>query len=478
MASSQDKKEELHVLLVAFSAQGHINPLLRLGKTLLTKGLHVTLATTQIVYHRVFKPTTADDATVPASITTNGIQVIFFSDGFGTGKDRKVLNVDHFMDIIGKVGPNNLSNLIKEHFINNSKKLACIINNPFIPWVADVAANFNIPCACLWIQPCALYAIYYRFYNNLNQFPTQQNPQMTVHLPGLPPLQPQDLPSFLLPSNTHQSMPKVLKEVFQHANKIKWFLANSFHHLEKEAIASMDEVCPITTVGPLVPPSLVGQEETEDVGLEMWRAGESCMEWLNQQAPSSVIYVSFGSLLEFSSKELESIAKALKNSSKPFLWVNKGVDREQEEQVVQLLKGLVEKRKERGMVVSWCPQTKVLSHPAIACFLTHCGWNSILEAITTGTPMVAWPKWTDQPTNAKLISDVFRLGVRLAPDAEGFVAAEEVERAFQRIFAAAEFRSNASELKRAAREAVSPGGSSDRNIQSFVDEIIGGRFGE
>ncbi|XP_014512128.1 UDP-glycosyltransferase 84B2 [Vigna radiata var. radiata] len=461
--------EELHVLLVAFSAQGHINPLLRLGKSLLTRGLHVSLATTELVYHRVFKSSTADAASsVPTSITINGIQVIFFADGLGTGQIN--FTVDSYMELIGKFGPDNLSNLIETHFLNASKKLACIINNPFVPWVADVAANYSIPCACLWIQPCALYAIYYRFYNNLNDFPTLENPSMSVKLPGLPLLQPQDLPSFVLPSNPFGSIPKVLSEMLQHTKKLKWVLANSFYELEKDVIDSMAELCPITAVGPLVPPSLLDQDENEDVGIEMWKPQDSCMEWLNHQPPSSVIYVSFGSLIVFTAQQLESIAKALKNSNKPFLWVIKN---KEGEEAVPLPEGFVEESKEQGMVVPWCPQTKVLSHPAIACFLTHCGWNSMLEAITTGTTMIAWPQWTDQPTNAKLISDVFRLGVRLTQGSDGFVATEEVERAIEQVFASEEFNRKASELKRAAREAVAHGGSSDRNIQSFVDEIIG-----
>ncbi|KAL9317253.1 hypothetical protein ACSQ67_013770 [Phaseolus vulgaris] len=472
MASKDKTQEDLHVLLVAFSAQGHINPLLRLGNTLQARGLHVTLATTELVYHRVFKSSTAHAAdTVPTSITTNGIQIIFFSDGFGIGQNTAT--IDSYMELVGKFGPVNLSNVIKNHFINTSKKLACIINNPFVPWVADVAASYNIPCACLWIQPCALYAIYYRFYNSLNEFPTLENPSMSVNLPGLPLLQPQDLPSFVLPSNPFGSMPKVLAEMLQHMKKLKWVLANSFYELEKDVIDSMAELCPITAVGPLVPPSLLGEDENEDVGIEMWKPQDSCMEWLTHQPPSSVIYVSFGSLIVFTAKQLESIAKALKNSNKPFLWVIKN---KEGEEPVPLPEGFVEESKEQGMVIPWCPQTKVLSHPAIACFLTHCGWNSMLEAITTGTPMIAWPQWTDQPTNAKLISDVFRVGVRLTPGSDGFVATEEVERAFEEVFAAEEFKRNASELKRAAREAVAHGGSSDRNIQSFVDEIIGGKL--
>ncbi|KAL1342867.1 hypothetical protein HN51_029343 [Arachis hypogaea] len=477
--ASVDKKE-LHVLLVAFSAQGHINPLLRFGKSLLTRGLHVTLATTELVYLRVFKKPTDDD-TIPASITVNGIHVVFFSDGFVSEPELKSTSVDDFMESIAKSGPISISNIIKDQFLSNtSKKLACIINNPFVPWVADVAAEFGIPCACLWIQPCALYAIYYRFYNNLNSFPTLQNPNIQVQLPGLPLLQPQDLPSFVLPSNTFGSFQKVLADMlqFQHMKKLKWILANSFYELEKDVIDSMAEIFPIKPVGPLVPPSLLlGCDDDDDVGINMWKPQDSCMEWLNQKPRSSVIYISFGSLVVLSENQWKSIADAVVRSKRPFLWVIKLKDGTVQDPSQIPSASFLEETKEQGMVVPWCPQTKVLSHDSVACFLTHCGWNSMLEAITAGVPMIAYPQWTDQPTNAKLISDVFGTGIRLRQDdgGEGFVATEEVERAIEEIFVgprAEEIRKNARVLKQAARDAVAEGGSSDRNIQCFVDEIL------
>ncbi|KAI5401185.1 hypothetical protein KIW84_065870, partial [Lathyrus oleraceus] len=437
--SSQDQKTkpEIHVLLVAFSAQGHINPLLRLGKSLLTKGLKVTLATTELVYHRVFKSTTTSTTTttaIPTSYTINGIEVLFFSDGLDISEGH--ISVDEFMNLIAKSGPISLTNLIKNNFLNNSsKKLACIINNPFVPWVTNVAFELNIPCACLWIQPCTLYSIYYSFYNHLNHFPTLESPETDVEIPGLPLLKPQDLPSFVLPTNDIKTLSNVLKQMFQNMKKLKWVLANSFYELEKDAIDSMAEIFPITTVGPLVPPSLLGQDQIDDAAIEMWKPQDSCMEWLNQKPPSSVIYISFGSLIFLKEKQMLSIAKALKNTNKYFLWVMK--DKEGDE--VHLPEKFIEETKEKGLIVTWCPQTRVLVHPSIACFLTHCGWNSTLEAITAGVPMIGYPQWTDQPTNAKLVSDVFRTGIRLKPDSDGFVESEEVERAIEDIVGGEKF---------------------------------------
>lgn len=197
MALDGENKQTVHVLLVAFAAQGHINPMLRLGKRLASKGLDVTLATTEPA--RELHPSTT---------SIGGIHLEFFSDGLPLDYPR-TSNMDYFMDSIIKFGPPNLTTLIQNH----PKKFSCIINNPFVSWVADVAAELRIPCAMLWIQPCTLYAIYYRFYNKLNSFPTVTDPDMSVKLPGLPQLLKEDLPTFVLPSNPFRSFADMLDDV-------------------------------------------------------------------------------------------------------------------------------------------------------------------------------------------------------------------------------------------------------------------------
>ncbi|KAI7992726.1 UDP-glycosyltransferase 84B1 [Camellia lanceoleosa] len=208
--AAMEKKEEIHVLMVAFSSQGHINHMLRLAKRLLSKGLDVTLATTEVARHRML--TSSSTTTTTTVVTVNSIDDVglaFFSNGLNLDYDLKT-NLDHYM--------------------------------PFIPWAADVAAEHGIPCALLWIQPCSLYSIYYRFYNHLNQFPSSANPNMSVELPGLPLLNTEDLPSFVLPSNPFGSFPKLSCGLFQNMKKMKWVLANSFHELESQAIDSMFDI--------------------------------------------------------------------------------------------------------------------------------------------------------------------------------------------------------------------------------------------
>ncbi|XP_044481053.1 UDP-glycosyltransferase 84B2-like [Mangifera indica] len=484
MALTEDKQVIHHVLLVAFAAQGHINPLLRLGKRLVSKGLHVTLACTGNIQERLLKQVATTNTEDESNNSSNnskshsisGIQLLFFSDGFDLDYDRKA-DLDHYFNTLEKVGPVNLSNMIIEHYYNNHKKLSCIVINPFVPWAADVAVQHRVPCALLWIQPCSIFAIYYRFFNKLNSFPTSENPDLSVELPGLPVLSTEDLPSFVLPSNPFNSLLKMISGLYQNMKKHKWVLANSFLELEKDVIHSMSELCPIRPVGPLVPTSLLCEDEESDVGVELWKPEDACSEWLNKQSASSVIYVSFGSITVLSAKQMEAIATALKNSNHPFLWVAKQPEVPTSDGAGQLPNGFIEETKDQGFIASWCPQTKVLAHPAIVCFITHCGWNSLSETIAAGVPVITFPQWSDQPTNAKLVTDVFKIGLKLRRNSEGIVSTEEVETCIEEIIngpKSEEYKKNVMELKAAATKAVASGGSSDMNIQWLVDEISNG----
>lgn len=118
-------------------------------------------------------------------------------------------------------------------------------------------------------------------------------------------------------------------------------------------------------------------------------------------------------------------------------------------------------------------------HKAVACFMTHGGWNSALETVVSGVPVIVYPEWTDQPTNAKLLSDVFKVGVRVrinGDEEDGVVTTKEVERCIEEVIngpKAAEMKKRAMELKEAANKALEAGGSSDQNINDFIKNISG-----
>ncbi|KAG2556681.1 hypothetical protein PVAP13_8NG186701, partial [Panicum virgatum] len=166
----------------------------------------------------------------------------------------------------------------------------------------------------------------------------------------------------------------------------------------------------------------------------------------------------------YNEEQLEELGNGLCNSGKPFLWVV----RSNEEH--KLSNELREKCKERGLIVSWCPQLEVLSHKSTGCFFTHCGWNSTLEAIANGVPMIAIPHWADQPTISKYMESKWCMGMRGRKDEKGLVTRDEVERCVKEVMDGErkdEYRRNAAEWMQKAEEAMQSGGSSDKNITEF-----------
>ncbi|OVA01409.1 UDP-glucuronosyl/UDP-glucosyltransferase [Macleaya cordata] len=231
---------------------------------------------------------------------------------------------------------------------------------------------------------------------------------------------------------------------------------------------------PIRPVGPLF-------KSQNDVSVrgDMWKSSDDCLQWLDSQSPGSVVYISFGSVVSLTKEQMEELGSGLLKSGMKFLWVIKppskkyGFGSEAPD-------GFVEAAESKGsLVVEWCPQEKVLAHPAVSCFVTHCGWNSSMECLSSGVLVVAFPGWGDQVTNAKFLVDVYGVGVRMkkSTDEKGeveLVKSEEVVRCIVESMKgqkAVEMKKNVLKWKKAAEEAVAEGGSSYRNIQAFVDDI-------
>lgn len=227
----------------------------------------------------------------------------------------------------------------------------------------------------------------------------------------------------------------------------------------------------IKTIGPTIPSKYLDKRlgDDKDYGLHLFKPEiDICMNWLNSKETGSVVYISFGSVAAVEEDQMRELALGLKRSNSNFLWVI----RETEKKKLPL--NFIEETSEKGLVVSWCPQLEVLAHKAVGCFLTHCGWNSTLEALSLGVPMVVLPQWTDQTTNAKFVADVWEVGIRAKRDEKGMIRKEEMERCIREIMEgdkSEDVKRNADKWKKLAIEAVNEGGSSDKNIEEFVAKL-------
>ncbi|XP_021851218.2 UDP-glycosyltransferase 84B2-like [Spinacia oleracea] len=455
--------KETNVLMVSLFYQGHISPMIRFAKLLSSKGLHVTVATTNNARDHLLNGLAKE---------TNFIDFEFFDDGLDNELDRdKNLGI-LLEEYLPRNGAKNLSDLIYT-LEAKGKRFACIINNCFVPWVTNVATTHKLPCAMLWIQSCATYGIFYHYYHkNISHISELIDPNHGFKIPGLPLLKLEDLPTLILPSSPPYFL-KVVMKTMSILDEFRWIFGSSFCDIEESLVHSMMQFKPIIPIGPLVPPSMLkvgGAQENEE-------ENDLCMNWLDKQGKSSVIYIALGSISVLSQSETEALAMALESDkNRRFLWVRKEGKEGWGRKMGELPEGFIENTKDRGLIVPWCCQEKVLMHPAIECFLTHCGWNSTLETIMAGVPIIAYPDWTDQPTNAILLVDVFKVGVRMSKKKDGELEKEEIERCIMEVTTgprALAMKEQSIMWKEAAKKATLSGGSSNMNIENFINELKG-----
>ncbi|XP_027903564.1 UDP-glycosyltransferase 75C1-like [Vigna unguiculata] len=458
-----------HFLLVTYPIQGHINPSLQYAKRLAAIGVHVTFATSVYLHRRMLnKPT------VP------GLSFVTFSDGYDDGyKTTDDTHVGSYMAELKRRGSEFLGNIITSTK-KEGKPFTCVTYTLMLPWVAKLAREFRIPGVLLWIQAATVLDIYYHYFHEyreyINMVHTSENP--IIELPGLPfPLATRDIPSFLLPSNIYSFAIPSLEEHFKLFDEETnpRVLVNTFQDLEPEALKAIDKLTMIS-IGPLVPSAFLDGKDPTDTsfGGDIFHGSNDYVEWLDSKPALSVVYVSFGTLAVLGQRQMEEVARALLDSGYPFLWVIREPNGKQEKlQELSCRKEL----EQRGKIVTWCSQLEVLSHGSLGCFLTHFGWNSTMESLSSGVPMVGFPQWTDQGTNAKLVEDVWKTGVRVdgKANAEGIVEGVEIRKCLEVVMGSGgkgeELRRNAEKWKRLAKEAVKEGGSSDRNMRTFLDYV-------
>lgn len=447
-----------HCLIVPFPAQGHINPMLQFSKRLQSKGVKVTIASTQSFLKRMQE--------LPTSVSIEAI-----SDGYDDGGMEQAGTFVAYITRFKEVGSDTLSQLIQK-LSNCGCPVNCIVYDSFLPWAVEVAKDFGLVSAAFFTQNCAMDNIYYHAHKGvIKLLPTQVDEE--IFIPGFSsPIESSDLPSFNIGPEAERIL-EMLVNQFSNLDRVDWVLINSFYELEKEVIDWMAKIYPIKTIGPTIPSMYIDKrlDDDKEYGFSVFKPmTNECLNWLNHQPISSVVYVSFGSIVILEAEQMEELVWGLKHSNKNFLWIVRSTEEP------KLPKNFLEElTSEKGLVVSWCPQLQVLEHESIGCFLTHCGWNSTLEAISLGVPMVTMAKWTDQTTNAKLVKDVWEMGVKAKQDEKGIVRREVIEECIKLVMEEEKgkvIRENAKKWKELARFAVDEGGSSDKNIEEFVSKLV------
>ncbi|XP_022879010.1 UDP-glycosyltransferase 74E2-like [Olea europaea var. sylvestris] len=442
------ERGKVHVVVLAYHGQGHINPMIQFSKRLAAKGIHVTVATT---------------LSNTKAIQSASSSIVFESiyDDCAEGGVAGPGGFRGFLDRFEASGTRNLTQLIRD----SERPVKCLVYDANITWASSVASQMGVDRAAFFTQSCAAIASYYPMHCELSEV-TPSVPASS--LPGLPEIGLPNLPSLGPDTGRYPPIIRYLLQQFDNSENADWVLFNSFDKLEEDVVSWMSKLWPVRTIGPTLPSIYLDNrvEDDDDYGFNIHKPNtDACMKWLDSKETGSVVYVSFGSNANLNTEQTVELAAALKQSNNSFLWVV------QPSEESKLPTNFHDENSGKGLIVKWCPQLEVLAHHAVGCFISHCGWNSTMEAISLGVPMVAMPQILDQMTNAHFVEYVWQVGTMPKSDEKGVTRRDEIKRCINEIMEGErgqEIRKNAIRWKVLAKEAIDEGGSSD----SYIDEII------
>lgn len=511
MGNCNEEDKELHVVMVPYPVQGHISAMMQFAKVLInTHNVRVTFINNKhnhdCIQDARSRLSTYSYASSPLSdimeMTSRlphhnkKLQFLWVDNGLSPDFDYTDI-VPRFKEF--NVAISNMRNPVK-HLLSSlnqqSPPVSCVLFGSFLPWAHSVAAELGIPSIFFWTQSTCVFSIFYHtpLLTMHGFFPYNKNAlsgctedhvkpcktsDVVSYIPGVQPLPPSSFPSqFRIDDISDPSFASIKDQFGMTLGNCKSVIINSFKELEKDACQAIKRELPIPVylVGPLIPSAFLDGSDMCDtsVGASLLQEDNACIKWLDRQKWQSVLYVAFGSIFNPSAEDLEGIAHGIQASKQPFLWVIKPTSLLQN--VCDMLpKGYIENTKDYGLIIPWAPQIQVLAHPSVGAFLTHCGWNSTLESLSMGIPMITLPAFSDQPTNCTYVCDFWKVGMAIKRQGDGKVMSEDVTQVVRKVMheeEGKEMRKRAGELRELARQAVLNRGSSNIDIENFIRSII------
>nr|AZB52807.1 7-deoxyloganetic acid glucosyltransferase 4 [Centranthera grandiflora] len=468
-----------HVLIFPLPLQGPLNSMLSLAELLCLSRIKTTFLNTTHVQARLSACSSAPDylaAHYPGLFRFETIP-----DGLPPDNPRTGDEIPNLLESIDRVAVPIFREMVTRgaYGPGSDEPVTCVIADGIFTFAVEIAAEVGVPLLYFdTISPCGLWT--YSCLPKLIEageipFKDDNLDEIITNLPGMEGIiRRRDLPSFCRTKDINDHIIQLALKKENHIPLSQGLIFNTFQDLEGPILSQLLTLGPkLYAVGPLHAhlKSRLGLEAARPatVSNSIWKEDASCISWLNAQPPRSVIYVSIGSMAVIRKDQLLEIWHGLVDSGSRFLWVQRPGS------VVGPVTGdevppeLSVSTEERGRIVSWAPQEEVLGHPAVGGFLTHSGWNSTLESIVEGKPMICWPYFVDQQVNSRYVDAVWGVGLDMKDTCDRTV----VERMVREIMVGKKdgFLERAGEMAKLAKASVSRGGSSFADMDRLIEDI-------
>ncbi|CAM0879898.1 unnamed protein product [Alopecurus aequalis] len=474
---------ELQFLLVPLVAQGHIIPMVDLACILASRGPRVTLLTTPV---NAARNRAAVDAASSAGLALELVELPFPGPQLGLPEGMEAMDqlVDVAMYINFFRAIWKMADPLEEYVRALPRRPDCLVADACNPWTAGVCERFGIPRVVMHC-PSAYFLL---AVHNLSAHGVYDrvgaDDMATFEVPDFPVRAVGNKATFRAFFD-YPGVEKEQQDMIDAEATADGLLINTFRGIEGVFVDAYAAALGRRTwaVGPTCASSSMDADARAGRGNRADVDASHIVSWLDARPPASVLYISFGSIAQLRAKQLAELARGLEASGRPFVWAIKEAKANAAVKALLDDQGFEDRVKDRGLLVrGWAPQVTILSHPAVGGFLTHCGWNATLEAISHGVPALTWPSFSDQFSSERLLVDVLGVGVRsgvkvpsmnVPDEAEGVqVSSGDVEKVIAELMDGGTEgtvrRSRAKELAAEARAAMEEGGSSYSDLTDMI----------
>ncbi|XP_059649971.1 UDP-glycosyltransferase 92A1-like [Cornus florida] len=478
-------RNQRNIVMFPFMSQGHLIPFMALARQIeQRKGLTITIVNTPLNIRKL-------RSSLPPATNIRLVEIPFCSTDHGLPPDSENTDTLSFIHMIRLLeASENLESPFKSLLVKMSEREGrapiCIISNMFMGWTVKVANELGIFHTVFIAGAGYSMALYFSISMDISLWQTDDHEEFS-------------LPDFPEAFKIHQS--RVANDLKYTDAADSWFLfrkrqfslclssdailLNTIEGLGQKGVKYFSRKLggkPIWTIGP-ISSSMIKDDQKELVS----NSNGCYTEWLNLYPPASVLYVSFGSHNSISAAQTKELAIGLEASGKAFIWVARsptGFDVTEEFRAEWLPDGFKERlrRTNQGMVIhKWAPQQEILSHKSIGAFLSHCGWNSILESLCEGIPIIGWPLAGEQFFNSHMLEKEVGVCIEVGRgNSLEVVRHDRIAKAIKMVMnktgKGEEMRRKAREMREKMEDAIREGegykGSSAQAVDEFISTAI------